>query len=216
MAQMNHYTKIAQKVFNWGFRAGFDTKSASQGNVYQNGASVNYSDIINQTGFQCALFGRINVGNVFMQPDIGYHNTREKYDFISTGESESTQNVTLARNTQSLNSSVLFGYNLIKQDAYLFNIYFGPSFRYNYLSKYNNEKYPYSRFDDRSAGYEINLTTGISANISYLYFDFRYEFVRPTKKYMDFSNMEQAPGYLKDVTIKETKNLMSFSIGLMF
>ncbi len=218
-AQMNRFSKVVQKSFNWGFRAGFDAINTDSYQIYQNENEIN-GNIINQAGFQCALFGRINLGNFFIQPDIGYYLVREKYQLYLMREinPETQQQATNKDNisgiSQSLNSAMLLGYNVVKSDAYIFNFFLGPNFKYTYIDKYKTD-YNYN-FSNKNHQFNLNLITGISANISYLYFDFRYEIYIPSKNYLYFSDIESAPNYLKDVSIKKNENILCFSLGMMF
>ena len=221
-AQMDSYNRVVQKKLNWGFRVGFDAKNAAHCNIYQDGIEISNNKITNQVGFQGALFGRINLGKFFFQPEGSYYYTREKYDFALPGEldpetqQETFQNVTLSKKTYSLNAATLLGYNIVKRDAFIFNIYSGAGLRYNYAKQYQNEQSPYDNFTDKKAKYNLNLTAGLSANIAYLYFDFRYEFVMPEKKQTNYSDISNTPDYLKNISIKEFGNMLSFSIGMMF
>ena len=216
-AQISRYIRVVQKGFNWGVRAGFVTTNFNSYQMYQGETEIS-GDAINQAGFQFAFFGKTNVGKFFLQPDFSYYLTRESYLLnlppvidINT-QQVVTQNVSLKKSSQSLNAAMLLGYNIVKSDAYLFNFFLGPNFIYNYAAKYEVNEL----FDNRNPQHRMDFVTGVSANISHFYFDFRYEIKIPAKNDIHFSDMGSVPDYLKDISIRESKNLLSFSLGIMF
>ncbi len=216
-AQTDHFIKVVHKHFNWGARIGFNATSISSFRAYQDGIDIS-GNAINRVGFQCALFSRTNFGKFFLQPDFSYHLTKEEYRLsLPAGtdmatEQEHFSDVTLEKSSQSANAAMLIGYNIVKSDAYIFNFYAGPNFVWNYANKYKTDEL----FDNRDSQYKLNLVTGVSANISYLYFDFRCEINLPTKNDIHFAEIKSIPDYLKDITIRESKNILSFSVGMMF
>ena len=216
-AQISRYIKVVQKSFNWGARAGFTATYSNSHQIYQNDTEIS-SNITNQMGLQCAVFGKTNLGIFFIQPDFSYYLTREKYllnlpvSINSDTQEEIIQNITLEKSSQSLNAAMLIGYNIVKSDAYVFNLFLGPNFRYNYANKYKLN----ISHTNRDSQYKLNLVAGVSANISYFYFDFRYETNIPAKNTISFSSMEYLPEYLNNISIRKTENILSFSLGMMF
>ena len=221
-AQMSYSGKVVQKSFNWGFRGGPNTMNANYYKAYLNGEEISNRSVTNQVGIQCVAFGRINLGYFFLQPEAGYYLTkgRMEFGFLQSSDIDNQQGVyqytILSQKSQSLNTAMLLGYNVVKHDAYIFNAYFGPNFRFNYVNKYEDRLLENSVFKDRSKHYDFNMIAGVSANISYLYFDFRYEFYIPSRKEFNFSEISGAPDYLKDVSVKKSGDILSFSIGVMF
>ena len=216
-AQTDRFAKVVHKNFNWGARVGFNATDFNSFQACQDEINIS-GNAINQVGFQCALFSRTNLGKFFFQPDFTYHSTREEYRLsIPAGINADTQqeifrNVTLEKSSQSINGAMLLGYNIVKSEAYIFNFFAGPNFVWNYANKYKTSEL----FDNRDSQYKLNLVTGVSANISYLYFDFRCEINLPTKNDIHFATMRSIPDYLQDITIRESKSILSFSVGMMF
>ena len=221
-AQISYSGKVVQKSFNWGFRAGANAINANYYKAYINGEEISNRDVANQVGIQGLVFGRINLGDFFVQPDIGYYLTKGKmkFGYLRQDNIDELQGVyqyaILSQKSQSLSTAMLLGYNAVKQDIYIFNAYFGPNFRFNYINKYEDKLLKNSIFRDRSKYSDLNMIAGVSANISYLYFDFRYEFYIPSRKVLNFSEISSAPDHLKDISIKKSGDILSFSIGVMF
>jgi len=219
-AQIGRYIDVVQKKFNWGVRAGFNATNPTAYQIYQDDTKIN-GEVINQVGFQCAFFGKTNLGVFFIQPDFSYYYTRGRYDLSipaiyvneETGVQQGAiQNISLNKSSHSLNAAVLLGYNVFKDNACLFNLLLGPNFVYNYANKYNANKNP---FEDGNPHHKLNAVAGVSVNISHFYFDFRYELSIPQRN-IDFSAIESAPDYLKNITIRKSESTLNFSFGMMF
>lgn len=221
-AQTEVNSEVILKTFNWGFRVGFNARNSELYSIFEDGVKAENKNITNCVGFQSNIFGRINIENIFLQPEVGYNIVRESIQFnhptpTSTEEillAGKAQDITLNQHTQSLNSAMLLGYNIVKHDAYLFNVFLGPNFRYTFLNTFNKGKD--NEYKYKTPQYNLNLIAGISANISYFYFDFRYEINIPEKKDFSFEDDDSAPDYLKNIAIRKNENLLSFSIGMMF
>ena len=215
-AQISRYIKVIQKNFNWGVRAGFDATYSNSYQMYQNDTEIR-GNATNQVGLQGGVFGRTNIGIFFIQPDFSFYWTREKLHLnIPVGfdlemEREIIQQNTVEKSIQSLNAAMLLGYNIVKSDAYVFNFFLGPNLKRNYIDKYKINGY-----EHRSSQNKLNFVAGVSANVSYFYFDFRFEGNIPSKRDINFSEIENLPDNLKDISIRKTENILSFSLGMMF
>ncbi len=211
-AQLKKFNNI-DNILNWGFRIGLDAKNSDNQEISINGTKTESAIFKNEVGFQSAVFGRINFENLFIQPDIGYAYLREMVvvGLPQSSDQSNPQNTGLQIKTQSLSSAMLIGYNAIKEDIFLFNIYAGPNLRYDFNTKYTTNEII---FEDKNPVFGLNLLTGISANISFLHFDFRYEmnFVKSENTF-NFPNTEEVSNV---ITIRKNENILSFSIGMMF
>jgi len=205
---------LTSKVVNWGLKAGINALSSSYLDMYQGETTIEDVSYINKTGFTGGAFFRINLSNFFMQPEAIYSYSKERYSFEQPPTETSNYLKSAVRaNHHSLIIPVLAGYNIIRQDRYLFNVYLGPSFQYHYKTSFDDQMN--SNFIDNSHQYSINGTIGISFSISHIFFDFRYLINRPNTN-INFGNIEDSPEFLKNISIKKNENMLSFSCGLMF
>ncbi len=204
---------LTAKTVNWGFNGGINALSTTHFSVYQGDTKLEDVSYVNKVGFTGGAFFRINLSNFFMQPEVTYCFAQEKFSFGRlTDSGSSSLQTTINTHYQSLLVPVLAGYNIIKQNHYLFNVYLGPDFQYHYRTSFDQGN---THFIDKSPRYSINGIIGFSFNISNLFFDFRYEINRPNTD-IYFNDITEAPEYLKDISVKKNENILSFSCGLMF
>ncbi len=212
---------VIHKFFNYGLRLGVDSRNSDVCEIYENDEKIDNPRIKNGVGFQGDLFYRFNFDKVFIQSDFGFSYLKEEFFFELQREIDpETQEpiydlIYLNSGTRSLNCAVVIGYNIVKEDSYLFNFYMGPNLRYIYLKQFN--KGTTSGFENKDREAYLNIVTGLSMNISHLYFDFRYEIGLPnSKRTLNFSEMDSSSDYLKNVYIKKNENILSLSMGIMF
>ena len=204
---------LTSKTVNWGLKAGVNALSSSYFDVYQGETIIDDVSYVNKIGFTGGVFFRVNLSNFFMQPEAIYSYSKEKYSFEQPSTDFSNYlKSTIGAYHYSLLVPVLAGYNVIKQDRYLFSVYLGPSFQYHYKTSFDQMS---SNFIDETSQYSINGTIGISFSISHIFFDFRYLINRPNTN-VYFNDIADSPEYLKNVSIKKNENMLSFSCGLMF
>lgn len=218
-SQVAPLDKISRKTVNWGVRAGVNALTPSSYDIYYNGTKLDGS-IRNQVSYQAAATIRVNFYSVFIQPEFSFYSLEEEINFsIPQAQKPDLLTKKLDVQSYSCNFPVLIGYSYIKEGPYLLNVFAGPSFSYNFKDKYNIEGE--TKFEDQKIKPEIkdiikpNLVLGMSANISNLYFDFRYEFNFMDRD-IDFSGIEGSPAYLKDMKIDKKENILSFSCGFLF
>ena len=213
-----HY--ITEKVFNWGIRAGLNAVVPSYYTVTYNGESTINQTMINEVGYSGGLFGRVNLSSFFMQPEASYFYTPEKLSFtILQEDALGNYNMTIRTQTQSVSVAVLLGFNIVKEGPFLFNIFCGPAAYYNFLTTYEIDKLHLLRTEAADykhiTNYKLSMVTGISANISRLYFDFRLS-IGMKSSMLDFSELQEAPEHLQGIAVKDNGNLLCFSCGIMF
>ncbi len=209
----NKLTPLTDKMVNWGFNVGVNALSTTHFDVFQGETRLENTSYTNEVGFTGGTFIRINLNNFFMQPEFAYYYSQEKFAFerlSSTGSP--TQETSVNAHYHSLIVPVLAGYNIVKENHFLFNVYMGPDFQYRYRTSFDQGGI---HFINKSPQYSVNGIIGFSLNISHLFFDFRYEINRPNTN-INFNDIVNAPEYLKDISVKKNENILSFSCGLMF
>ncbi len=212
IAQEEVSRKNEYPVINWGVKVGLNALTSTHYRVYSGENRLDNTSITNKIGYQGSLFLRINLGNFFMQPEISWDYYRESCSFPAPFNGNPAEIATLDIKNNYAGLNALAGYNIIKDGPYLFNGYIGSSFKYSYLRNYSVMG---SEFKDLDKDYNINGIVGFSIHISKLYLDIRYEVSRPNTD-IHFEKVEEAPGYLKDITIEKNENILTFSCGMMF
>ncbi len=202
-----HY--ITDNIFNWGIRAGLNAVVPSYYSITYEGVATANQSMINEVGYSGGLLARVNMSLFFIQPEVSYYYTPEKMHFTMQEDVD----MTIQTKNQSLSVAVLPGFNIVKEGPFLFNILIGPAVYYNFLTAYEVNRH--DTFKNKEDQYRVSMITGMSANISRLYFDFRVS-ISMKSSTLDFSAVETAPSYLKGVTVRDNGNTLNFSCGIMF
>ena len=146
------------KQINWGFKGGFNALSSIHYDIWQNDEEITGKSYTNKEGFSGGLFMRINLGNIFFQPEVIYNHFQEQLSFQLNEATESIpSNIKISANHQNLSFPALIGYNIVNDNRYLFNIYLGPDFKYRFRSDFEHN---FTEFLDKKAHYHINGIIG--------------------------------------------------------
>jgi hypothetical protein len=138
-------------------RGGFGIKGGlnynSNGNFFREAGMV-YGDPLNNLGFHAGAFGKLNLGPVFLRPELVYGQMRTELD----GDNYLTQRI---------DAPMLAGLNLFGS---LVSVFAGPSF--HYTLKDDLTRFSQSPDDRRfNAGYQA----GVGLNLGRIGLDLRYE-----------------------------------------
>lgn len=141
----------AQSRGGYGIKAGLNYNS--NGNYFRE-ANMVYGDPLNNLGFHAGAFGKLNLGPIYLRPELVYGQMRTELD----------GNKYL---TQRMDAPLLVGLNLFGS---LVSVFAGPSFHYTLKDDLIN--YTHSPDDKRfNAGYQA----GVGLNLGRIGLDLRYE-----------------------------------------
>jgi len=142
---------LAQTRGGYGLKAGLNYNS--NGNYFREAGMV-YGDPFNNLGFHAGAFGKLNLGPIFLRPELIYGQMRTELD----------GNKYL---TQRMDAPLLVGLNLFGS---LVSVFGGPSF--HYTLKDDLTRFRQSPDDKRfNAGYQA----GVGINLGRIGLDLRYE-----------------------------------------
>jgi hypothetical protein len=136
----------AQSGGGFGIKGGLNYNSNGK---YFEDAQAAFGDPFNNLGYNFGLFGKVNVGPVFLRPELGYTQLNSEINSIKF-------------RTQRLDAPVLVGLNVLS----LISVFAGPSFHYTIedeLRDFDYEKW--------NAGYQF----GVGLNLGNVGLDLRYE-----------------------------------------
>jgi len=202
------------RIFNIGARFGLNSLAINNYNAYLNETELPNSSYVNRSGCDLNIFFRLNFVRVFLQPEIGWGLYNQKLHFsLPTGE-DSWRSTNLDVRTQTSNANALIGYNIVKDGPFLLSAIVGPSFQYNFNSKYTVNS-PNSKFTNKTPNYNTFGIVGITVNITKVHFDIRYG-ISLLDTNINFNNISESIDTFKDVSIRKNENFLSFSCGLMF
>ena len=199
------------KPFDIGFRVGLNAHSPMSYCVYSNDEEL-FSSIKNRTGYLTSVFFRINLDQVFMQPEFEWSLSRQEMKFALTEPTSGISLENFYQRSQNANVNILVGYSIIKDGPFRFNAFAGPAFKYNYTSKY---KYSDSVFYDNSNHFYTYGILGFSLNIARFYADIRYE-ISINDTDIEFGKISSANENLKNIRINKSENNLNFSFGIVF
>jgi len=141
----------AQTRGGYGIKAGLNYNS--NGNYFREAGMV-YGDPFNNLGFHAGAFGKLNLGPIYLRPELVYGQMRTELD----------GNKYL---TQRMDAPLLVGVNLFGS---LVSVFAGPSF--HYTLKDDLTRFSHSPDDQRfNAGYQA----GVGLNLGRIGLDLRYE-----------------------------------------
>ncbi|MDL2241564.1 PorT family protein [Bacteroidales bacterium OttesenSCG-928-L03] len=203
------------KAFNWGIRAGLNAMTPISSFTAQMAETeLENVQVKNKVGFNAAFFTRINLDQFFFQPELSWNTNQEELSFtIPEGAEVGLKASNIDLDSYSANVSMLLGYNVVNNGPYLFNIMFGTSYKYNYMTKFRFDNNV--NFSTYKPDYSYQAIAAVSFSINVFYFDVRYEYNFPNTK-IEFADMEDSPESIKPLVIDKNENILSFSVGMMF
>ena len=206
--------EFKHSIVNWGFRVGMNALSTNHYSMFVGEDLLANSSNENNIGYGLAGYTRINLGNIFMQPELSCNLYKQSFSFALQDEDAT---IALLRNITANSyvgtAAVLAGYNIVKEGPYLLSFIAGPSIKYTYKTKYTSKSE--ANFTDRTVRYNYTGIVGFSVSVSRIHFDIRYEFNMPHSN-VNFGDVSNASGLFKDIFIKKNENILGFSCGVMF
>jgi hypothetical protein len=203
-------------VFNYGLGVGITAYSTNFYEVYNGAFELTSKSYKNRVGYSLNIFAKINWGRFFIQPEIARNSYEHDFFFnLTDADNTYSNSINLSAESYSVNSNVLLGYNIVKNDPYILNISAGPSFKYIYKIKYKVNNQEYVVKNPQYIHYKYSGIVGFSIIISKFYFDIRYELNLPdTDIHLD--EVPEIPELLQNIYVHKNENILSFSFGFMF
>ena len=200
---------------NWGIRAGLNAVSITSYKAFQAGEIIENSTFTNKNGYSLTAFARFNISRIFLQPELGWNGYHRSCSFSFSNENNNSYYPSNELDIYSkiVNADFLLGYNIVHDRPFLLGFFIGTSLIGNYRTNYSiNSEKSFSK-----TGLLLNYSgiLGLSINISKIYFDLRYEACLPDAN-LNLNEIPNSPDYYKDISIKKTESILSFSFGVMF
>jgi len=141
------HSGYSQTGGGFGIKGGLNYNSNGQ---YFKDAEAIWGAPKDNLGYHLGLFGKVNLGPVFLRPELNYTNLKSEINSVHL-------------QTQRLDAPVLVGINLLGP---LVSVFAGPSFHY-----YIEDELRDFEYDKFNAGYQF----GIGLNLGNVGLDLRYE-----------------------------------------
>lgn len=221
-APMLTLSKSQNKV-NMGVKGGFNssmffTDKLSIGSETVKGLQNNY-----KVGYFGAFFCRFNLKqHHFLQPELSYNVSKGSVSIQNLIENSSIiPGDALIKNTiTSVNLPILYGYKFIDISPYGMAFFVGPQIAWTWEKRTSHEFTGFYQQDIKEKIYPLNYSAviGLAVNVSNIFFDFRYEIGlhNLANSVVYDRNKTSAPYNDMDIVLKYRRNVMSFSVGVMF
>lgn len=214
---------VRDPVVNVGIKAGFNSSMFFIDQLTVGGKEL--EDIQNnyKVGYFGAFFCRVNLKkHHYLQTEISYNVSKGSIAITSTTDNRDyLQHSALVKTSiYSIDLPVLYGYKFVDARPYGMAFFLGPKVSYTW-DKYSTSEY--------SGFYQQNITekfhpfcysavVGLAVNVSNIFFDFRYEAAlhNMVKSVTFDKNATESPYCDQDLSLKRRKNVLSFSLGVIF
>ena len=120
----------------------------------------------------------------------------------------------------SIDLPILYGYKFIDVHPYGMAFFVGPKVAWSWKQQTENEYSGFYQQAIRETGYPFNYSAvaGLGVNVSNVFFDFRYEIgLHNLTRSIDFDRQAtEAPYNESMIVVRKRRNVMSFSVGVIF
>lgn len=141
------FSANAQTGGGFGVRGGLNYNSNGK---YFKDAGAAFGEPLNNLGFNLGIFGKVNLGPIFLRPELSYTQLNSEVNSIKL-------------TTQRLDAPLLVGINVLGP---LFSVFAGPSIHYTIQDELRSFDY-----EEINAGYQF----GMGLNLGSVGVDLRYE-----------------------------------------
>lgn len=210
-------------LVNVGVKAGFNSSMFFIDHLSVGGQELD--DIQNnyKVGYFGAFFCRFNLKKHHcLQTEISYNVSKGSISVASTADNRDIlQHSALVKTSiHSIDLPVLYGYKFVDARPYGMAFFLGPKVSYNWRKHCKNE---YSGFYQQDITEKLHpfcysAVVGLAVNVSNIFFDFRYEAAlhNMVKSVTFDKNATESPYCDQDISLNRRKNVLSFSLGVIF
>lgn len=215
-------SKTKSKV-NLGIKGGFNssmffTDEFMIGTDKVRGLQNNY-----KVGYFGAFFIRFNMKkHHFLQPEFSYNVSKGSVSIQNNIENSSIlPGEALIKNViTSINFPLLYGYKFIDAPPYGMAFFVGPQVAWTWRKQTSHEftGFYQQNIQEQIHPFNYSAVIGLAVNVSNIFFDFRYEIgIHNLTESVTYSQTQTAFPYNEmDILLKYRRNVMSFSVGVMF
>ena len=208
---------------NVGVKAGFNSSMYFIDKFSVGGVSLNEIQNNYKVGYFGSFFCRFNLKkHHYLQTELSYNVSKGSIAVPQTAEYREvlTDNVLIRTSVHSIDVPLLYGYKFVDTYPYGMAFFVGPKVAYNWEKQGKSE---YAGFFQQGIKEEMHplyfsCVIGLAVNVSNIFFDFRYEaglhnMIREVT--FDASDTE-APYNTQAIELKKRRNVLSFSLGVIF
>ena len=207
---------------NFGVKGGFTASLFLVSDFSINGQEITEVQNNYKIGYFASVFMRINFDRHFIQPEISYNVSMGSVS-VSNSLANSAllpENALVKTKVTSIDLPILYGYKFIDVHPYGMAFFVGPKVAWSWKQQTENEYSGFYQQAIRETGYPFNYSAvaGLGVNVSNVFFDFRYEIgLHNLTRSIDFDRQAtEAPYNESMIIVRKRRNVMSFSVGVIF
>lgn len=208
---------------NIGVKAGFNSSMFFIDEFKLGDYSLDHIQNNYKVGYFASFFVRFNLKkHHFLQTEASYHIAKGSISINQTTENIYflKSNALVKTTIHSVDVPLLYGYKFVDVYPYGMAFFVGPKVAYTW-DKYT--KCEYTGFHQQGIQesirpFNFSAVIGLAVNVSNIFFDFRYEMgLHNMSEGVDFNRgATEAPYNEQEIIIKRRRNVMSFSLGVIF
>lgn len=224
-AQSNYTPMVTLRrpLVNIGVKAGFNSSMFFIDELSIDGKELEGVQNNYKVGYFATVFFRLNLKkHHFIQPEISYNVSMGSVS-VSNSLANSAllpENALVKTKVTSIDLPILYGYKFIDVHPYGMAFFVGPKVAWSWKQQTENEYSGFYQQAIRETGYPFNYSAvaGLGVNVSNVFFDFRYEIgLHNLTRSIDFDRQAtEAPYNESMIVVRKRRNVMSFSVGVIF
>lgn len=224
-AQSNYTPMVTLRrpLVNIGVRAGFNSSMFFIDELSIDGQELEGVQNNYKVGYFAAVFCRLNLKkHHFIQPELSYNVSMGSVS-IGNNLANSTllpENALIRTKVTSIDLPILYGYKFIDIHPYGMAFIVGPKVAWSWKHQTENEYSGFFQQAIRETNYPFNYSAvaGLAVNVSNIFFDFRYEVgLHNLTQSVSFDRQATEDPYKgSEIVVRKRRNVMSFSVGVIF
>ena len=218
-SMMAHNKKSAVSI---GVKGGFNSTMFFANEFYIGGTKVSNIQNNYKVGYFASFFLRANFKHHFIQPEISYNVNKASVliNLHSDNLAIAPVNGLVKSKMISFDVPLLYGYKFIDKHPYGMALFIGPKVAWTWDKHTHIDYSGFNQVDINEKIKPLNYSAvfGLAVNISNIFCDFRYEVgLNKISDAISFDkNATQAPHNQMELVYERRRNVLSFSLGVIF
>ncbi len=222
-AMLTPMVTLKQPRFNVGVKAGFNSSMFFTDEISINGKKLEMAQNNYKVGYLAAVFCRFNLKkHHFIQPEFSCNITQGSVSipFTLANSELLKENALIKKKTTTLDIPILYGYKFIDVHPYGMAFFIGPKITWIWKQHSSTEFTGFYQQEIKEEQHPLQYSgvIGLAVNVSNIFFDFCYEIgLHNTIRSMTYnSNLTESPYNEGKIQLQQRKNILSFSVGVIF
>lgn len=211
------------KLINIGIKAGIVSSMTFIDELSIGGTRMENIQNNYKIGYYASIFNRFNLRNHHLiQPEFNLTTLQGSVSVNKNADNGALleNNVLMKTHITSIDFMPLYGYHFVDQANYGMVFFIGPkiSWIWKKYSETEFEGFYQQNIKERLKPITLGLVTGLALNIGKIFYDFRYDIgLHHTVQNITFdAAMTPIEHRNNEIVVKRRRNILSFSLGVMF